>query len=142
MKPFSPEIEYSRTTVRAWERLRLFYNLILVIPGGAILGRTFHLQSEFKLAAGTVLNQHAFPLAHPVELIALSFVFGFVANVCFCLGPYSEFVVTAIGYPLTGQRSRYFVFGLGVMLSLGVMALPWLYVEYFFVSSLIPAPAP
>lgn len=63
-----------------------------------------------------------------------------MANICYCLGPYTEFVITALGFPISGARSRYLIFGIGVMISLGVVALPWVYVEYYVVSSLIPGP--
>lgn len=141
MKPLTPEIKYCRATVKAWERLRLYYNVLLVIPGIAIVLRVLHLQNEMAEtdpAALAVSGVQA--IGSPLLLVAYSFVFGFAANLCFCLGPYAEFVITALGFPITGQRTRFLIFGMGVTLSLGVMALPWLYAEYYFVSSLIPTP--
>lgn len=138
MKPLTPEIEYCRATVKSWERLRLIYNLILILPGIAIILRTISLQDQ--MMAGLTPQDMHYPFGHPIELIAGGFVFGFGANLCFCLGPYAEFVITALGFPLSGQRGRYFMFGLGVMLSLSVIALPWLWVEFWFISPLIPGP--
>ena len=139
MKPLTPEIEYCRATVKAWEKLRFLYNGILLLPGIALIVRTVHLQGV--ATAGNPPGME-YPLRHPVELVAGAFAFGFGANLLYCLGPYAEFVMTALGFPMSGQRMRYFVFGLGVMLSLAVMSLPWLFVEYYFVSRLLPTPGP
>jgi hypothetical protein len=132
MKPLTPEIEYCRATVRVWERLRILYNMILLLPGVALIWRTVHLQ---KLTG-------SYPLGEPLELIATALVFGLGANICYCLGPYVEFVMTALGFPLSGERTRYFVFGLGVLLSISMIGLSWLYAEYYFVTPLVPSTGP
>jgi len=124
--------------VRAWERLRLLYNVIMVFPGCAVLLRTLSLQDRI-----TVQGDAAGPtylIGHPLELVAVSLAFGLVANICFCLGPYAEFVITALGYPISGIRSRYFIFGIGMLISLGLVGLVWLYVDYVVVVPLMPAP--
>jgi hypothetical protein len=77
-----------------------------------------------------------------LELIATALVFGLGANICYCLGPYVEFVMTALGFPLSGERTRYFVFGLGVLLSISMIGLSWLYAEYYFVTPLVPSTGP
>ena len=86
MKPLSPEIAYSRATVRSWERLRLIYNGILLVPGVLLIWRTLTLQA-------TTENLSVVPIGGVVELIAQAVVFGVVANICYCLGPYVEFVL-------------------------------------------------
>jgi hypothetical protein len=139
VKPLTPEIEYCRATVKAWERLRLLYNAILVVPGIMVLSRTIYLASNHGLG-GLPPGVDGIVAGDALGFIALSFVFGFVANICYCVGPYAEFVIAALGFPISGERSRYLVFGLGVMLSLGVIGCAWLSVEYSAVSSLIPAP--
>ena len=138
LKPLTPEIAYCRATVKGWERLRLLYNVILLVPGVLVLWRTLYLQDELIEKGLHIVP--AYPIAPPLELIALSVIFGFVANICYCLGPYLEFLMTAWGVPLTGRRSRYFSFGMGVMLSLVLIGLAWLYVEYFMVTPFITAP--
>jgi len=74
-----------------------------------------------------------------LELIATALAFGLGANICYCLGPYVEGVMTALGLPLSGERTRYVVFGLGVLLSISMIGLPWLCVEYYFVTPLVPS---
>lgn len=139
MKPLTPEIVYSRATVKAWERLRLLFNGILLLPGVALLLRTINLHAALEENHEAVFGGTGFyPSGDPLLLVAYAFIFGFVANICYCLGPYLEFVMSALGFPLTGQRTRYLVFGLGVLLSLAVMGLGWLYVEYYYVTSLVP----
>jgi hypothetical protein len=134
MKPLTPEIEYCRATVRVWERLRILYNAILLLPGVALIWRTLHLQKP--------TGRGSYPLGEPLELIATALAFGLGANICYCLGPYVEFVMTALGLPLSGERTRYFVFGLGVLLSISMIGLSWLYVEYYFVTPLVPSTGP
>lgn len=140
MKPLTPEIEYCRATVKSWERLRLLYNAIMLVAGGLVLLRTLYLQDQPELDAEAAMLGTIYPIAHPLELIAVSVLFGCVANVCYCLGPYLEFVITAAGFPISGQRSRYLIFGLGTMLSVAVIGCAWLAVEYYLVSPLIPTP--
>ena len=133
MKPLTPEIEYCRATVKSWEKLRFLYNAILILPGIAIILRAIYLQDQF-MESGNLSMGEQYPIGHPIDLVASAFVFGFAANLCYCLGPYTEFVITALGFPISGQRSRYLLFGLGTMLSLAVLSLPWLWVEYYFVT--------
>ena len=79
--------------MKSWEKLRILYNGVLLLPGIALL-------------------------------------FGVCANVCFCLGPYSEFIVTALGFPLTARKIRVLLFSLGLMMSLGIIILVWFLVEF------------
>lgn len=118
--------------MRAWERLRLLYNTILLVPGVLVIWRTLRLQEEMVVSASP--GSPAL-LVHPLGLTALSVVFGVVANICYCLGPYAEFAITALGFPVTGERARYFVFAMGVLLSLAVMGMTWLTIEFSFLSA-------
>lgn len=100
-----------RSIVLPWEKLRLLYNGILLVPGLAICAGVYR-ESAWRLTDG-------FPGA-ALELIEIGLgaaLFGLVANVCFCLGPYAECVIAALGYPLTGRRIRPFLFGCGLLLS-------------------------
>lgn len=134
VESLTSEIARCRSMVRAWERLRLLYNGVLLIPGGLALWRTMSLQAELLEEGNASL------LSHPLELVAWSVAFGVMANVCYCLGPYLELVIWACGFPITGQRLRYFVFGIGMMVSLAVVGVAWLVVELYAGFSLIPAP--
>ena len=50
MKLLTPEIEFCRATVKSWEKLRLLYNVILLLPGIALIWRIIHLQQVMKAA--------------------------------------------------------------------------------------------
>ena len=65
----------------------------------------------------------------PVDLVVPAVLFGIGANICFCLGPYTEFIITALGFPLSARRIRYFLFGAGLMISLGGIMLVWFMLE-------------
>ena len=73
----------------------------------------------------------------PVDLFVRALLFGICANVCFCLGPYSEFIVTALGFPLTARKIRILLFSLGLMMSLGIIMLVWFLME---LSVSLPSP--
>ena len=129
MKPLTPEIEFCRATVKSWEKLRLLYNVILLLPGIALIWRIIHVQQVMMAANPPGMG---FPIMHPAEVVIGAFVFGFCANLCFCLGPYTEVVITALGFPLSARRIRYFIFGLGLILSLAVISVLWLLMELDF----------
>jgi len=93
VKELESEVEFCRRIMKSWEKLRLLYNGVLLLPGIALL-------------------------------------FGVRANVCFCLGPYSEFIVTALGFPLTARKIRVLLFSLGLIMSLGIIILVWFLVEF------------
>ena len=78
-----------------------------------------------------------FPIMDPVTLFISALLFGICANVCFCLGPYSEFIVIALGFSLTARKIRVLLFSLGLMISLGIIILAWFLVE---VSLSFPSP--
>ncbi|MAT46821.1 MAG: hypothetical protein CMO35_05250 [Verrucomicrobiaceae bacterium] len=78
-----------------------------------------------------------FPIMDPVDLFVRALLFGICANVCFCLGPYSEFIVTALGFPLTARKIRILLFSLGLMMSLGIIMLVWFLME---LSVSLPSP--
>ncbi len=134
MKQLSPEIEFCRETLKSWEKLRLLYNGILLGPGIALLWRILHVQGEMMAENPPGMG---FVIMHPVDLFVRATLFGVCANICYCLGPYSEFAITALGFPVTGRRIRYFLFGLGLLISLGVIMLVWVTLELY---SGFPAP--
>lgn len=134
MKSLTPEIEFCRATVKSWEKLRLLYNVILFLPGIALIWRIIHLQQVMMAENPPGMG---FPIMHPAKVVTGAFVFGFCANLCFCLGLYTEVVITALGFPLSTRRIRYFLFGLGLMISLGGIMLVWFMLE---LSSRFPAP--
>ena len=78
-----------------------------------------------------------FPIMGPIALFVSALLFGICANVCFCLGPYSEFIVTALGFPLTARKIRVLLFSLGLMMSLGIIMLVWFLME---LSGSFPSP--
>ncbi|MDG2486362.1 MAG: hypothetical protein P8M65_01505 [Roseibacillus sp.] len=134
MKALTPEIEFCRKTLKSWEKLRLLYNGILLFPGVALLWRILHLQGEADAQSPPGMG---FSFMDPVDLVVRAVLFGICANICFCLGPYTEFVITALGFPLSARRIRHFLFGAGLMISLGGIMLVWFMLE---LSSQFPAP--
>ena len=127
MKELESEVEFCRRIMKSWEKLRLLYNGVLLLPGIALLWRILHLQAE-RMAQNP--PGMGFPIMDPVDLCIRALLFGVCANVCFCLGPYSEFIVTALGFPLTARKIRVLLFSLGLMMSLGIIILVWFLVEF------------
>ena len=126
MKELESEVEFCRRIVKSWEKLRLLYNGALLFPGIVLLWRILHLQAE-RMAQNP--PGMGFPIMDPVTLFISALLFGICANVCFCLGPYSEFIVTALGFPLTARKIRVLLFSLGLMMSLGIIMLVWFLME-------------
>ena len=126
MKELESEVEFCRRIVKSWEKLRLLYNGALLFPGIAMLWRILHLQAD-RMAQNP--PGMGFPIMDPVDLFIRALLFGICANVCFCLGPYSEFIVTALGFPLTARKIRVPLISLGLMMSLGIIILVWFLVE-------------
>ncbi|MGD7651951.1 MAG: hypothetical protein ACQCXQ_01965 [Verrucomicrobiales bacterium] len=116
MDPYEPptadegtagEVPVVRRIVVAWERLRLIYNAVLLVPGLVVLG---------------ALVQYA---EMPVGAAVAGGVFvGLGANAAFFLGPLSEFYLSAVflGGGALG-RGRWLIFGAGVVVSLGFFLL-------------------
>ena len=126
MNELGLEVAFCRRVVKSWEKLRVLYIGVLLIPGLALLLRTLHLQQEIMAQNPPGMG---YPIMEPVALFAGSFLFGIGANVCFCLGPYGEIMMAALGFSLTARRIRSVLFGLGLVLSLGVVMLVWFLVE-------------
>lgn len=96
----------TRTIIIAWERLRLVYNITLLVVGMAVL-------------AVALLGR--MPLA---GALAGALVVGVGANVCFFAAPVVELYTVAfwrIG-PWPRHR-RLMLFGVGLLFSLGIFAL-------------------
>ena len=126
MKELESEVEFCRRIVKSWEKLRLLYNGVLLFPGIAMLWRILHLQAD-RMAQNP--PGMGFPIMDPVDLFIRALLFGICANVCFCLGPYSEFIVIALGFSLTARKIRVLLFSLGLMMSLGIIMLVWFLME-------------
>ena len=127
MKELESEVEFCRRIMKSWEKRRLLYNGALLFPGIVLLWRILHLQAE-RMAQNP--PGMGFPIMDPVTLFISALLFGICANVCFCLGPYSEFIVIALGFPLTARKIRVLLFSLGLMISLGIIILVWFLVEF------------
>jgi hypothetical protein len=96
-----------REIVLGWEKLRLWYNAILLVPGLVVI-------------AGWTGKQ-GMPLFFALIMAAMVAV---GANFCFLLGPAAELYLRGLfrqGKPL--GRGRLLIFGAGVVVSLGVFAV-------------------
>lgn len=100
--------------VRSWEKLRLFYNGIVLIPGISIL---------------IVWNIHQHT---PQSVAIMSGLFvGFCANIAFFLGPLTELYQRGFfryGAPL--GKERWWIFGAGMAVSVFVLLMFGLTPEY------------
>lgn len=96
-----------REIVLGWEKLRLWYNAILLIPGlGVIVGWT---------------SKQGMPVFFALVMAAMV---ALGANFCFLLGPAAELYLRGLfrqGRPL--GRGRLLIFGAGLVVSLGVFAV-------------------
>ena len=119
MTATASEIESSRATVLWWEKMRLVYNGILLVPG--IMLAWWHVRVGMHPPGPTSLP----------DTVAGCVAFGFLANVCYCLGPYVEFVVISRGFPRTAPRLRWFLWGLGLLLSLALISGTWITLAIF-----------
>ena len=106
----------NREIVTSWELRRLVYNAILLPPGFLLLWRAFALGEPAGFTvAETILGLGFWAL-----------VFAVMANVCFSLAPYLEFVLSARGFRMTGMKIRPFVFAIGLFVSGFVLFLVWI----------------
>ncbi|MBK1884505.1 hypothetical protein JIN85_18965 [Luteolibacter pohnpeiensis] len=95
-----------KAIVTAWEKLRLVYNGLLLIPGIVV----------FVLFSRTSLPIHV--------LTMLSILFGIGANLAFFLGPLAELYLSAFFFQETPSRSaRRLLFSAGLIVSLGIILL-------------------
>ena len=102
MNTVPPQLSSVRDTVKSWEFMRLIYNAVLLVPGIFI---------AWRVASG---GFGVIGLATWWgDLLLQCVAFGATANVFYCLGPYAEVVIVALGFPLTGTRLRYILFGWG-----------------------------
>jgi len=116
------DILLTRGIVRAWERLRLIYNGVMVGPG--ILFATLFYHDNVWWGGGYASAATALLIQIGVGIV----LFALGANICFCLGPYAESVIVALGYPVTGRKLRPFLFGMGLLGSLAPVVVGiWLH---------------
>ena len=107
LRPAEDQKPALRELVLAWERLRLLYNALLVIPGLLIL---YTMVTEQDMG--------------PAEAVVAGLVVGAAANCCFFLGPAAELYLRGLfrkGEPL--GRGRWLIFGTGTILSLMLFVL-------------------
>lgn len=95
----------------AWEKLRIVYNLILLVQG---LTCVYFLWELDKMAQ--------YPPYRLGPWWAGAFLFGMVANAFYCLGPLAEVGVYRV-LRLRIGRARYLLFAAGLLLSVGVILL-------------------
>lgn len=107
--PSAPPVPSDHATlgelVRAWEKLRLIYNGIMIVPGLGVL------------ALWTTRQKLPIPAA-----IVGGIFFGICANAAFMLGPLAELYLRGLfrnGASL--GRGRLLIFGAGLVVSVGVM---------------------
>ena len=97
--------------VLSWEKLRLIYNGVLLLPG-LIVCVIYFRESLWRVWEGFATR-----LQLVVEIGIGALIFGLAANICYCLGPYTECLVAAAGFPVTGRKVRPFLFGVGLLMS-------------------------
>ena len=109
--PISPAVAEDRAAfgelVRGWEKLRLIYNGIMILPGIGVLVLWITRQN----------------LPVPVAIIG-GILVGSGANIAFMLGPLAELYLRGIfrnGASL--GRGRLLVFGAGLVVSTGVVLI-------------------
>lgn len=98
-----------REIVVAWEKLRLVYNAILLIPGLVVVGLALNAGMPGEFGVGGAV------------MVALA------ANAAFFLGPLAEVYVRAVlldGRPL--GRGRWLIFSAGMVVSAGVFVAGFL----------------
>jgi hypothetical protein len=117
MDPYAPPANSSeplvdqkpalRELVLAWEKLRILYNALLILPGLLVL-------------ISMVTDLHT-PV---IQAVISGAVVAVGANCCFFLGPAAELYLRGLfrqGQPL--GRGRWLIFGIGTMLSLMLFVL-------------------
>lgn len=83
----------AREIVKGWEKRRLYFNGILLLPGIGIL-----------LTLGVPAS----------EFIGAALTFGIMGNIAFCLGPLTELYACAITSKPEQPKLRNILFGLGL----------------------------
>ena len=102
---------YQKQAWLAWERVRIVYNAVLFVQG---LTSVYFLWQLDKIA-----DYH---YRFGSSWVGFAILFGVVANVFYCLGPLAEACV----HRLIGRgmvRARYFLFAVGLLLSMGLILL-------------------
>lgn len=107
LNPIMDQKPALRELVMGWERLRILYNALLLVPGLLIL---FTLVTEENIGV--------------LEALVMGAAVAIGANCCFFLGPASELYLRGLfrkGEPI--GRGRVLIFGSGTMLSLMLFIL-------------------
>ncbi|MGJ8672520.1 hypothetical protein [Rubritalea sp.] len=95
-----------RDIVLKWEKLRVIYNLVLLLPG---LGVTLYAANKW----GSSMS----------EMLSSVIPFAIMANLCFFLGPLSELYIAAIWQINDSRMIRRWSFGLGLVGSLLIIMI-------------------
>ncbi|MCU0797434.1 MAG: hypothetical protein MUF31_16055 [Akkermansiaceae bacterium] len=106
-KDSAPDRHALRDIVSGWERLRLLYNLVLLLPGVIVL-ILWNQRQQMPFGFGLV----------SAAMVAIG------ANIAFFLGPLAELYFRGLfrqGAPI--GRGRWLIFGAGLVVSFGVFAL-------------------
>jgi hypothetical protein len=95
-----------RDIVLHWEKLRVIYNLALLLPG---VGVMYHASQKWDVSVN--------------EMMSSTLPFAFMANLCFFLGPLAELYVGAIWQLPSTVSFRRWSFGIGLFGSLCILLL-------------------
>ncbi len=110
----APQQQEFKQVVIAWEKLRLLYNVVMLLVGIIAL---FILINYYRESTNMVLFQ--------------ALCFAFVANLCFFAGPVCELYLRAFRNISNAQSLRWILFIVGTVISLVpaavMITMPWLY---------------
>ena len=103
---------YRKQAWLAWEKLRVVYNLVLLVEGLTWLWPMWEVE---KVTENPYYRMGPF-------LWGGAILFGVVANVFYCLGPLAEvWAYRVLGWRM--GRARYFLFAAGLLFSIVVVFL-------------------
>ena len=102
-------VSYLRAALLSWEKLRIAYNVILLVEG--LIGLAFlRLLEKYSGHVCAAL----------FGVWGMIIVFGIVANMLYCLGPAAE-VCAAVIFGRRIRRARYLLFAAGLVFSMGLI---------------------
>jgi len=103
----------------SWERLRLIYNVVMLLAGIPIAASIYRIVQALP---ATVRNRLTFDYSAS-SIIMHSILFGILANIAYLFGPILEVYWTAFTRRKFGRRARYCVFAIGLVFSVAVQAV-------------------
>lgn len=102
---------YLKKTWLAWERLRIFYNLPLLVEGLLCLWYLRYL---------AVKSGHLCANIFGTRIWLMIIVFGALANAFYCFGPLAEVFLIAVSKGRS-RRARYLLFAAGLLFSMFII---------------------